>query len=146
MASAQMRRTWTVAASRDDVFAHLATPESYVGMTQFVTRVYDVRDDGDAVRYVAVERFRLAGLPVWDNHIKVTLRADRAAGVVVQAVDSPAGVRLHSRVELREVPGGTSVDELIEVTMPKLLAGYVVKQAAAAQAYRAAEQERRFAG
>ncbi|NUR30291.1 MAG: SRPBCC family protein, partial [Catenulispora sp.] len=120
MALVRLHQTWTVSAPRDEVFIHLANPESYVGMTQFVTRVYDVRTDADAVRYVAVERFRLAGVPVWDNHIKVTMRADPAAGVVVQDVDSPAGVRLHSRVELHDAPGGTSVDELIEVTMPKL--------------------------
>jgi len=72
------------------------------------------------------------------------MRTDSAGERVVHEVDSPGGVRLHSTVHLTKVDGGTRVDEQIEVTMPRLLAGFVLRQARAAQPYWAQELTRRF--
>ena len=46
--------TFAVAAPPVRVFAHLADPRSYVGLSPLVVAVRDVHTDGDQVTYVAL--------------------------------------------------------------------------------------------
>ena len=57
------------------VYAHLADPRSYVGLSPLVVAVRDVRSVGAGIAYVAVERFRLGPLH-WDNPIQVITNVD----------------------------------------------------------------------
>lgn len=128
------------------VLAHLGDPQSYVGLTPFVVRVEDVVVAQHAVRYTAVERFRFLGLLRWDNPIRVVMRVDPVQRRITQEVTSPGGVRLRSTVDLLESAEGATVDELIEVSSPRLLRSYVLRQARRAQLYRAGELARRLTG
>jgi hypothetical protein len=138
--------TYTVAAPPAAVFAHLADPYSYVGLSPLVVLVREVRpvrdDRGrEAVGYVAVERFRWGPLR-WDNPIRVTMTArdDR----VVSAVVSPGAVRLDSIVDLAASGTGTEVTETIEVRSPAPLRRFVIGRARSVQSARRSELTRRM--
>jgi hypothetical protein len=113
-------------------------------LTPFVIRVERVSTADGATRYIAVERFRFLALLRWDNRIQVTMHVDPNHHCITQDVLSPGGVRLKSIVDLSESPQGTTVDELIELSSPRLLRPYVLRQARAAQLYRAGEMARRL--
>jgi hypothetical protein len=83
--------TFAVATPPARVYAHLADPQSYVGLSPLVTAVRDVHADGDRVTYVALERFRF-----WTNPIRVTMTLDPAAPALVSEVASPGRVRLRA--------------------------------------------------
>jgi carbon monoxide dehydrogenase subunit G len=133
--------TFAVAAAPARVYAHLADPDSYVGLSPLVVAVRDVHTDGDQVSYVALERFRF-----WTNPIRVTMTLDPAAPAVVSEVASPGGVRLRAAVTLTPAGAGTEVTESITVESPSLLRRYVVRTARSVQLERAAELTRRMAG
>ncbi|GIF35889.1 SRPBCC family protein [Actinoplanes xinjiangensis] len=138
--------TFTVAAPPADVFAHLADPQSYVGLSPLVVLVRDVRpvrDDRDrpAVAYVAVERFRWGPLR-WDNPIRVTMTA--LEGRVISSVVSPGAVRLDSTVDLAADGTGTRVTETIEVRSPGPLRRFVTGKARSVQSARRSELTRRM--
>jgi hypothetical protein len=138
--------TYTVAAPPAEVFAHLAEPQSYVGLSPLVVLVRDVRpvrdDRGrDAVEYVAVERFRWGPLR-WDNPIRVTMTA--LDGQVISAVVSPGAVRLDSTVDLAASGTGTEVTETIEVRSPGPLRRFVTGKARSVQTARRTELTRRL--
>lgn len=145
MTEAVLTHTWQVPVTPERIFDHLTDPSSYVGLTPFVTTVSDVRSTEDGVSYVAVERFRIGAVRAWTNRIAVTMNGDRGTLTVRQDVVSPGRVRLWSVVSLGPEGDGTSVTEVITVRMPWPLAGFVRRQARAAQLYRAAELTRRMA-
>ncbi|WP_327005167.1 SRPBCC family protein [Dactylosporangium sp. NBC_01737] len=132
--------TFAVAAPPGRVYAHLADPRSYVGLSPLVAAVRDVHTDGNRVTYVALERFRF-----WTNPIRVTMTLDPQAPSVVSAVVSPGRVRLRAEVTLTPSGDGTDVTETITVESPSLLRRYVLRQAKAVQLRRAAELTRRMA-
>ncbi|MFI5801971.1 SRPBCC family protein [Streptomyces sp. NPDC051561] len=153
MPTQEFARSVTVARPTEDVFTHLARPESYVGLSPLVVAVRDVevaREVGrdvavarDAVRYVAVERFRLGPLR-WDNPIRVTMTFPEPGRRIVSEVRSPGRVRLTSTVTLVPDGAGTRVSEAIWVAFPRPLRALVIGQAAKAQKYRLAELARRM--
>ncbi|GIE26963.1 hypothetical protein Ait01nite_000080 [Actinoplanes italicus] len=139
--------TYAVDAPPDEVWAHLTDPQSYVGLSPLVVTVRDVRpvrdDQGrEAVRYVAVERFRWGPLR-WDNPIRVTMTTPTGRRIVSSVV-SPGAVRLDSTVDLAQHGTGTEVTETIEVRSPSLLRGFVTGKARSVQTERAGELTRRM--
>ncbi|MEV8512742.1 SRPBCC family protein [Dactylosporangium sp. NPDC051484] len=133
--------SFVVAATPGAVRAHLADPDSYVGLSPLVVAVRDVRRDGDVVRYVAVERFGL-----YRNAIRVALTVGEDR--IVSEVASPGRVRLRAEVDLAphaDAPGHTTVTETITVESPAPLRRFVVRQARGVQQARARELARRFA-
>jgi carbon monoxide dehydrogenase subunit G len=132
--------TFAVAAPPATVYAHLAEPQSYVGLSPLVVAVRDVRTDGDRVSYVALERFRC-----YSNPIRVTMTLDPGAPAMVSEVAAPGRVRLRAAVTLTPSGGGTRVTETITVESPSLLRRYVLRQAKSVQLKRAAELQRRMA-
>ncbi|MER7001964.1 SRPBCC family protein [Dactylosporangium sp. NPDC000555] len=132
--------SFVVAAAPGAVRAHLADPDSYIGLSPLVVAVRDVRRDGDVVRYVAVERFGL-----YRNAIRVTLTVGEDR--IVSEVVSPGRVRLRAEVEPvphEDAPGHSMVTETITVESPALLRWFVVRQARGVQQARARELARRF--
>jgi hypothetical protein len=154
VATDQWETTFTLDASADVVYRHLADPYSYVGLSPLVVAVRDVRQVTDsrglvAVAYVAVERFRFARVLHWDNHIKVVMTSTEPGRELVSDVVSPGWVRLTSRVTLTPldhgtVGNGTQVTESVDVTFPAPLRRFVTGQARAVAAYRAEELIRRM--
>jgi carbon monoxide dehydrogenase subunit G len=138
--------TYAVDAPPAEVWAHLADPHSYVGLSPLVVTVRDVRpvhDDGrEAVEYVAVERFRWGPLR-WDNPIRVTMTTPSGRRIVSTVV-SPGAVRLESTVDLAEHGSGTEVTEVTEVRSPGPLRRFVTGKARSVQTERARELTRRM--
>lgn len=126
MPATDLIHTYVVPARPERVFAHLADPASYVGLSPLVVEVYDV----DAGGYTAVERFRLGPFR-YDNHIRVRLSA--ADNVVASEVRSPGGVRLSHRFELSEHADGCEVVERTRLTAPFGLLRFAASQALGVQ-------------
>ncbi|CAM5395622.1 hypothetical protein GCM10010329_58020 [Streptomyces spiroverticillatus] len=143
MPTEEFTRRVTVAGHEEQVFSHLSRPESYVGLSPLVIAVREVDTRDDAVRYVAVERFRLGPLR-WDNPIRVTMSFPGPGRRIVSEVVSPGRVRLTSTVALAPDGPGTQVSETVRVTFPAPLRGLVVGQATKAQKYRLKELARRL--
>ncbi|MBB5873252.1 hypothetical protein F4553_006686 [Allocatelliglobosispora scoriae] len=149
MAQDSFDHSWHVAAEPGAVFAHLADPHSYLGLSPLIVAVRDVSEGVDDsgqpfVAYTAVERFKAGPVRLWDNPIAVTMRVDAGAARIRQDVVSPGRVRLTSLLVLTPESGGTRLDERIELTMPRLLRGFVRGQARSVQLYRAGELSRRL--
>jgi hypothetical protein len=134
--------SFSVAAEPAEVYAHLRDPSNYVGLAPLVVAVRDIREVGDDIGYVAVERFRLGPFH-WDNPIRVTMTGvpDRE---ITSRVVSPGGVRLTAVLRLAPAEGGSEVTEDVEVLAPWPLRRFVVAKAREAAAGRATELARRF--
>ncbi|MDG4798833.1 SRPBCC family protein [Micromonospora sp. WMMD1082] len=142
--------TCTVAAPPEVVYAHLADPRSYIGLSPLIVAVDDVRHGRDAegravADYVAVERFRLVGPVRWDNRIRVRMVSTRPGDQLVSDVRSPGRVTLRAVVDLTAVTDGTRVRERVTANAPAPLRRFVATQARRVAAYRAAELTRRMA-
>jgi hypothetical protein len=139
--STELRHTYQVAAPPADVFAHLAEPSHYIGLSPLLVAVRDVRRSGDTVRYTAVERFRFLGIPWHDNVIDVTLVAD-ADGLphcaeVSGDVRSPGRVRMSYRFAIDRHEAGSVVTDILRLRTPPGLLRFAASQAGAVQRARA---------
>ena len=143
MPTTEFRHRFAVPAPAERIYAHLAEPESYVGLSPLVVAVRDVRRAGDTVSYVAVERFA-AGPVKYDNLIAVTMSLPRPGRRLVSDVVSPGRVRLTATVDLEPDGDRTQVTETVRVTFPALLRPLVLGQARKVQRARAAELTRRM--
>jgi carbon monoxide dehydrogenase subunit G len=143
MPTDRFSHTFSVAAPPPRVYAHLMDPYSYVGLSPLVVAVRDIHPAGDAIAYVAVERFRIGPLK-WDNRIRVTMTGEPDRRVR-SAVVSPGAVRLTATVDLVPADGGTTVTESVELHSPALLRRFALGQAKSVQRHRAAELTRRMA-
>ncbi|GID91993.1 SRPBCC family protein [Amorphoplanes digitatis] len=143
MPTEEFSNSFHVHAPAEKIFAHLAEPESYIGLSPLIVAVRDVRRDGGEVSYVSVERFTFGPFK-YDNHIKVTMTFPEPGRRIFSDVVSPGRVRLTAAVDL--VPDGdvTAVTETVNVTFPALLRSFVVGQARSVQRARAAELTRRL--
>ncbi len=142
MASETFEYRYFVNAPADQVYAHLAEPASYVGLSPLVTAVHDIEHSTDAdghavVRYVSVEKFRFLGILHYDNHIHVTTTLTQQAQQLVSDVDSPMWVRVRFVFDLEGEGGGTWVHETVSARMPGLLRDFVVNEAKSVQQARA---------
>ncbi|AGZ42715.1 SRPBCC family protein [Actinoplanes friuliensis] len=143
MSIAEFSQTFTVPAPAAKVFAHLAEPESYIGLSPLVVAVRDVRREAGQVSYVSVERFTLGPFK-YDNLIKVTMTFPEPDRRIVSDVRSPGAVHLVATVDLVPAGDGTTVTETVHVTFPFLLRPLVVGQARKVARARAAELTRRM--
>ena len=140
----EFSHSFAVAAPAGRVYAHLAEPKNYIGLSPLLVAVRDVRRDGGTVSYVAVERFTVG--PVrHDNLIAVTMSFPQPGRRLVSDVVSPGRVRLTATVDLVPDGDGTMVTETVRVTFPALLRRFVLGQARKVQRARAAELSRRMA-
>ncbi|MBC9718651.1 SRPBCC family protein [Streptomyces sp. TRM66268-LWL] len=144
MSTEEFTRDVTVPAPPERIFAHLAEPESYLGLSPLLVAVRDIVRGGDGIRYVAVERFRILGPLRWDNPIRVTMTFPEPGRRIVSEVHSPGGVRLTATVVLTPMDAGTQITETVRVTYPRPLRPLVIGQAAKAQRHRLAELARRM--
>jgi hypothetical protein len=157
MAISTLDHSWQVPAPADQVFAHLADPYNYLGLSPLIVAVRDVLPSIDpdglpVVDYLAVERFRLLRVLRWDNPIMVRMTRSEPAGTITQHVVSPGNVRLTSTLRISAIGNAigdgeeAQLDEHLSITMPGPLRGFVTRQARSVQLFRAAELARRFAG
>jgi hypothetical protein len=142
MASETFEYRYFVAAPAETVYAHLADPASYVGLSPLVVEVSGVEHSTDAeghavVRYQSVERFRFLGVIRYDNRIRVTMTLTQPQRQIISDVDSPMQVRLRFVFDLQPENGGTQVRETVTAQMPSPLRGFVVSEAQRVQRARA---------
>ncbi|MFF3250780.1 SRPBCC family protein [Actinacidiphila glaucinigra] len=141
MPSTELEHTFRVAAPPDEVFAHLAEPTHYIGLSPLLVDVRDVHRSGGSVRYTAVERFRFLGLLRHDNVIDVTLVAvpDRLphSAEISGEVRSPARVRMGYRFAIERDGAGSLVTDTLRLRTPPGLLRFAASQAGAVQRARA---------
>jgi hypothetical protein len=139
--STELTHTFRIAAPPAEVFAHLAEPSHYVGLSPLVVAVRDVRRSGRTVHYTAVERFRFLGVLPHDNLIDVTLVAAPEglpdSAVVSGVVRSPARVRMSYRFALARDGAGSTVTDTLRLRTPPGLLRFAAAQARAVQRSRA---------
>ncbi|MET9874945.1 SRPBCC family protein [Actinacidiphila glaucinigra] len=141
MPSTELEHTFRVAAPPEEVYAHLAEPTHYIGLSPLLVEVRDVHRSGGSVHYTAVERFRFLGLLRHDNVIGVTLVAvpDRLphSAVISGEVRSPARVRMGYRFAIERDGAGSIVTDTLRLRTPPGLLRFAASQAGAVQRARA---------
>ncbi|GIH64937.1 MULTISPECIES: SRPBCC family protein [Microbispora] len=143
-----LTNTFHVDAAPEEVFEHLTTPESYIGLSPLVVAVRDVdTSEPGVVRYTSIERFRFLGLK-YDNPIAVTLLTEHLAGglSVRGQVRSPGGVHMGYRFDLSPEAGGTRMDDRLDLSAPWLVVGFAAGQARKVQLARARILAERLSG
>ncbi|NUW45761.1 SRPBCC family protein [Nonomuraea rhodomycinica] len=137
MSNRVLTHEYRVGAAPEEVFEHLTTPESYIGLSPLVVAVRDVdRSRPGVIRYTAVERFRLLRFLTYDNPIDVALHTDGLS--VYGEVRSPGRVRMAYRFGLApDGTGGTRVRDRLDLTAPRVVAGFAAGQARKVQLARA---------
>jgi hypothetical protein len=136
----RLDHTFTITASSETVFAHLADPANYVGLSPLVVAVRDIRRAGDTVHYRAVERFQILGKLSYDNVIAVTLvarRNDVPHAEITGDVHSPGGVRMAYRFSIAPDGHGAAVTDTLWLRAPLGLRRFASSRARAVQLARA---------
>jgi hypothetical protein len=136
-AAIRLEHAFRIAAPPGAVFAHLADPASYVGLSPLVVAVRDVDAGGPVIRYRAVERFRVLGNLSYDNVIDVTLAADRGALTVGGDVRSPGWVRMKYLYVITPDGDGAAVTDSLLLRAPFGLRRFAASRARDVQLARA---------
>ncbi|WP_248843989.1 SRPBCC family protein [Streptomyces hirsutus] len=139
--STELKHTFQIAAPPEEVFAHLAEPLHYVGLSPLLVAVRDVRRNGGTVNYTAVERFRFLGVLRHDNIIDVTLAAVPDglphSAEIFGEVRSPGRVRMSYRFAIDCHEAGSVVTDTLHLRTPPGLLRFAASQAGAVQRARA---------
>lgn len=139
--STELKHTFQIAAPPEEVFAHLAEPLHYVGLSPLVVAVRDVRRNGGTVNYTAVERFRFLGVLRHDNITDVTLAAVPDglphSAEIFGEVRSPGRVRMSYRFVIDRHEAGSVVTDTLHLRTPLGLLRFAASQARAVQRARA---------
>jgi carbon monoxide dehydrogenase subunit G len=148
--STELRHTFRIAAPPEEVFAHLAEPSHYVGLSPLVVAVRDVRRSGGTVHYTAVERFRFLGVLRHDNLIDVTIVATADglpdAAEISGEVRSPGRVRMSYRFAVERHEAGSVVTDTLRLRTPPGLLRFAASQAGKVQRSRARVLTTRLVG
>ncbi|MEU8976899.1 SRPBCC family protein [Streptomyces monashensis] len=141
MPSTELKHTFKIAAPPEDVFAHLAEPSHYIGLSPLLVAVRNVRRSGGAVNYTAVERFRFLGVLRHDNIIDVTLVAvpdDLPHSAEISGeVRSPGRIRMSYRFAIDRNEVGSVVTDTLHLRTPPGLLRFATSQAEKVQKARA---------
>lgn len=134
MPSESWQVRYFVDAPAHNIYAHLAEPESYIGLSPLVTAVSNVEHLVDSqgrpvVRYVSVERFHFLGIFNYDNKIRVDMTLAETDREIISEVASPMNVHVRFVFMLQPNGSGTDVIEDITAEMPGLVKGFVMDQA-----------------
>ena len=135
--------TFRVSAPPAAVYAHLLDPHNYVGLAPLVVEVRDIRTEGDDIRYVSIERFRLGPFH-FDNPIDVTMTPVTPGRELVSKVRSPGNVRLTASVTLTPDGDDASVTEAVVLDSPWWIHWYATRKAREAQDFAVAQLKKAF--
>jgi len=142
MANDSFEFRYHVNAPIERIYAHLAEPASYVGLSPLVVAVEDIEHSSDeqgraVMRYLSIERFRFLGFIRYDNRIRVTTTLTQPNQQLVSNVDSPLWVKVRFVFDLQPEGSGTWIHETVTAQMPGLLRGFVIQEAKSVQQTRA---------
>lgn len=139
--STELKHTFQIASPPEEVFAHLAEPSHYVGLSPLLVAVRDVHRSGGTVHYTAVERFPFLGVLRHDNLIDVTLVAVPDglpySAEISGEVRSPGRVRMSYRFAIDRYDAGSVVTDTLHLRTPPGLLRFAASQARAVQQARA---------
>lgn len=127
-----------VDAAPEEIYAHLAVPQNYVGLSPLIVAV-DERERGvdahkkEFIRYTSIERFHFFGMIRYDNHINVLMTFTEPNQQVISKVDSPLNIHVLFTFDLTPQGKGTLMKETIHAEAPALLMNYVIGQAQSVQ-------------
>lgn len=125
-----------------EVYDHMADPHNLIGLQPLLIEmspVQSTRVNGVIVQtYETIEAFRLGGYNVYRNRIRVRTTLTRPNEQIDSLVHSPGGVTLDVGYTFTPQAGasqcgGTQLTEVMEINAPRLMAGFVVRQATLAQ-------------
>lgn len=139
-----LHQEFVIGAAPEAVLAHLLDPQSYVGLNPFVIAVRDVRRQGDAVAYTAIEHLTALRVVSWDNPIEVVSRVEGAGERFVMEVTAKAGVTVRIVTDVTPAPAGAAVHDSMTLSAPWLLRRYVRKMGRAGHEQRAATLKARL--
>ncbi|MFE9312996.1 SRPBCC family protein [Streptomyces sp. NPDC088353] len=141
MPSTELKHTFQIAVPPQEVFAHLAEPSHYVGLSPLLVAVRDVRRSGSTAHYTALERFRFLGALRHDNIIDVTLVAVPDglphSAEISGEVRSPGRVRMSYRFAIDRHTAGSVVTDTLHLHTPPGLLRFAASKAEAVQQARA---------
>ena len=119
------------------VYDHLADPQNLIGLQPLLIEMSPVQStsvNGVIIKtYETVEAFRLGGHNVYRNRIRVETTLTLPHEQIDSRVHSPGGVTLMVRYIFTPQDGGTQLTEVMEIHLPRPIAGFVVRQATQAQ-------------
>lgn len=141
MAAATFEYRYFINAPASTIYAHLAEPQNYIGLSPLVTEVSHVQQLQDTedrtIQYQAVETFHFLGFIRYPNRIKVRLILTKPNRQMIHLVESIPNVRLRFVFDFEPEGSGSWVNESVTAHMLLPLRGYVVSQAKAVQQARA---------
>ncbi|MFG1642828.1 SRPBCC family protein [Amycolatopsis sp. NPDC049252] len=129
-------KRFTISATPAWVAAYLRNPVHYVNLNPFVTEVRDVHRLDESATFTAVERIKVLGSIRRNNLLRIEVSSD-ADKCVAYDVTAKGGISVRIETEIAEVDGGTQIRDSIELTVPVLVRKFAVRQARAAQEFRA---------
>jgi hypothetical protein len=138
MATETFQHRYFIAASPVKIYAHLADPHSYIGLSPLVVQVDNITTSTDGqghtvCHYQSVEMFRFLGFIRYPNRIHVTMTLTQPDAQLVSEVDSPFGIHVLFVFDFQAADGGTWITETVTARMLGLLRGFVVGQAKSVQ-------------
>jgi len=136
MSTKSLVKQFTIPATPAWVAAYLRDPVHYVNLNPFVTQVRDVHRLDESATFTAVERIKVLGPVHRNNLLRIEVSSD-ADKCVVYDVTAKGGISVRIETELAEFDGGTQIRDSIALTVPALVRKFAVRQARAAQDYRA---------
>ncbi|MEP7294011.1 MAG: SRPBCC family protein, partial [Chloroflexota bacterium] len=128
MANAAFDYRYFINAPAYRIYAHLAQPENYVGLSPLVVAVSEIEQGADSAgigffRYRSVERFHFLGLIRYDNLLRVTITLTKPNQQMISEVDSPFSVNVRFIFDFEPGDGGTWIVETISAQMPLIVKG-----------------------
>ncbi len=142
MADATFNYRYFIQAEPASIYAHLADPSNYIGLSPLLTHISDVQrglnsQGRETIRYVSNERFRFAGILTYNNPLRVTLTLTQPNVQLVSEVISTFWVNVRFVFDLQPEDGGTWITETVNAHMPWFERGFVVSEAKRVQQERA---------
>jgi hypothetical protein len=142
MLTQTFQHTYFIHAPASKIYAHLADPNSYMGLSPLLLSITDIHWETNSqqqcvVRYKSVELFRFLGLFTYRNPLDVVMTLTQPDQQIVSDVQTNQNVTVHFVFDMHQQADGTNLTETITAHMPMLLSRFIIGQAKAVQQNRA---------
>lgn len=138
MATATFQHEYSIQAHVKKVYAHLAEPTNYIGLSPQLVSLADIEwginlDRQRFVRYWSVEVFQFFRLIKYTNQLDVVMTLTVPNRQIVSEVHSGFDTRIVIEFNLQPHQNSTQVIEVISLHTPALLRSFFIRQARAVQ-------------
>lgn len=124
-----------VNSPQQDVYNHLADPHNLLGLQPLLTSVEileESRNEYNAIvrPFYSIETFRFLGIPIYNNHIKVTSTLTDPPRKMEYYVESQPGIQIHFTYQLKQENGSTQINLHVDILQVSTwLEGFVCTEA-----------------